>query len=104
MDWFIWVVVALGSIWCIGIMIAVVVFYYKKNSSFRPDSIRTGMTEAEVISRMGTPENTIVIDKSTKVFTYSKNEPYLLVMAKRKEVHISLKYGIVINISESSHF
>ena len=103
MEWIMWVAIAACIIYGIGAIIAVFVIYYHKNYSYRPDSVRTGMTEAQVISRMGSPENTIVIDKSTKVFTYSKSEPYLL-WSKRKEVHISIKYGIVENISESSHF
>lgn len=75
----------------------------KSEYSNKKDSIFVGMSEADMITKCGTPSKTVVIDDDCKLVSYTLDEwkGFLFGGSSHREITATVKHGVVTNISVS---
>ena len=101
MQWIIWI--AVGIVVFALLLVAYVLIGIRlwKRPTLLSQNIRIGMTESEMIAKIGAPKSAVIIDGNTKVLTYVKLETNYLIWSCYRETQVAVKDGVIVNISSS---
>ena len=100
MDWVLYLVIGIIAVTLLTVLIILPAVHFSKKQPAQLDDIHKGMSEAEMLEKLGKPKKTEQVDAGMKLFLYHQvDKGGFLLWSYYKDFVILTKDGVVIHIA-----